>query len=68
MLITDLDGNPLSFDNEGNILDPSDENGKYVFQFMRDIKKLEDGSFQVRDIYGSEDRIATATTIADDSL
>ena len=66
MLMTDLDGNPLSFDNEGNILDPSDENGKYVFQFMRDIKKLEDGSFQVRDIFGSEDRIATPTTIADE--
>ena len=66
MLMTDLEGNPLSFDNDGNILDSSDENGKYVFQFMRDIKKLEDGSFQIRDIFGSEDRIATPTTIAED--
>ena len=66
MLITDLDGNPLSFDNEGNIVESSNESGKYVFQFMRDIKKLEDGSFQVRDVFGSEDRIATPTEIAED--
>ena len=66
MLVTDLDGNPLSFDNEGNIVESSNESGKYVFQFMRDIKKLEDGSFEVKDIFGSEDRIATPTEIAED--
>ena len=68
MILTDVDGNALSFDNEANIVDAADADGKFVFQFMRDIKKDKNGNFEIKDIYGIEDRIATPEVIAMERL
>jgi predicted NAD-dependent protein-ADP-ribosyltransferase YbiA (DUF1768 family) len=68
MVLTDVDGNALSFDNEANIVDAADADGKFVFQFMRDIKKDKNGNFEIKDIYGIEDRIATPEVIATERL
>lgn len=68
MILTDVDGNALSFDNEANIVDAADADGKFVFQFMRDIKKDKNGNFEIKDIYGIEDRIATPEVIATERL
>ena len=52
-------GKPLSFNFNGDIVDSKDINGKYVFQFMRDIQKV-GNTYTVKDIYGIEDRVDTS--------
>jgi hypothetical protein len=54
LIVTDENGNPISFDADGNITAKAE--GKYVFQFLRDIKK-DNGKFQIKDLYGIEDRV-----------
>lgn len=61
LVVTDENGNPISFDKDGNIT--AAPTGKYVFQFLRDIKK-EGNSYQIKDIYGIEDRVNINSVIA----
>ena len=46
LIVTDSQGNPISFDKDGKIT--AKEEGRYVFQFLRDIKK-KNGKFQIKD-------------------
>ena len=55
LIVTDQNGNPISFDADGNVTAKAD--GKYVFQFLRDIKKVND-KFEIKDIYGIESRVS----------
>ena len=55
LIVTDQNGNPISFDKDGNITAKAD--GKYVFQFLRDIKK-KNNKFEIKDIYGIETRVS----------
>ena len=63
ILVTDENGNPLSFDSAGNIVEDTDSEGKFVFQFMRNIKKTK-GGYSIKDIYGLEERLETPSKIA----
>ena len=54
LIVTDENGNPISFDKDGNITAKAD--GKYVFQFLRDARKR-NGEIELRDIYGREQRV-----------
>ena len=54
LVVTDENGNPISFDKDGNITAKAD--GKYVFQFLRDARKR-NGEIELRDIYGREQRV-----------
>lgn len=67
LVISDIDGNELYFDKEGNIT--TKENGALVYQFLRDIR-LEGDQYVVTNIYGypvdimSVERIAKAENIS----
>ncbi len=54
LIVTDENGNPISFDKDGSITAKAD--GKYVFQFLRDARKR-NGEIELRDIYGREQRV-----------
>lgn len=61
LVITDQDGNPLFFDEEGNIT--TAENGKIIQQFMRDVR-LDKGKYQVTNVYGDKTNVQSPTVIA----
>ena len=60
LIVTDSQGNPISFDKDGKIT--AKEEGRYVFQFLRDIKK-KNGKFQIKDIYGIADTVDINATL-----
>lgn len=54
LVVTDEAGENLYFDNDGNIT--TKENGKLVYQFMRDVRYTAKG-YIVTDIYGQEEQL-----------
>jgi hypothetical protein len=63
MVISDKDGNPLQFDEQGNIVA---EGGQLVYQFLREVRK--DGNkFKVTDIYGRSEQIIDPAILAEKS-
>jgi hypothetical protein len=61
LVITDQEGNPLFFDEEGNIT--TAENGKIIQQFMRDVR-LDKGKYEVTNVYGTKSNITSPAAIA----
>ncbi len=57
LVVSDRNGNPLYFDNLGNITTP--ENGKQVYQTLRDVR-LSNGKYIVTNMYGRESKIISA--------
>jgi hypothetical protein len=61
MVISDKDGNPLQFDEQGNIVE---EGGQLVYQFLREVRK--DGDrFKVTDIYGRSEQVIDPKILAE---
>ncbi len=57
LVLSDVDGNTLHFDEEGSIVSKED-GGKPVYQFLRDVRSEKNSDkLRVTDIYGLEDRI-----------
>ena len=63
MVISDKDGIPLQFDEQGNIVE---EGGKLVYQFLREVRK-EGNRFKVTDIYGRSEQIIDPAILAEKS-
>jgi predicted kinase len=57
LVISDKQGNPLYFDNDGNIT--TKDKGKYVYQTLREVRKQSDGKYMVTNMYGKESKIIT---------
>jgi hypothetical protein len=63
MVISDKEGIPLQFDEQGNIVA---EGGQLVYQFLREVRK--DGNkFKVTDIYGRSEQIIDPAILAEKS-
>ena len=62
LLLSDIDGNVLYFDNNGNIT--TEDSGKPVYQFMRTVRK-EGNTFSVTNRYNTEDLLITPEDFAD---
>jgi hypothetical protein len=54
LVISDKDGVPLYFDNDGNIT--TKENGKYAYQTLREVREV-GGKYVVTNMYGLENKI-----------
>tara|TARA_R110001592_G_scaffold76455_1_gene230712 strand:- start:4988 stop:16087 length:11100 start_codon:yes stop_codon:yes gene_type:complete len=63
VLITDEQGNPLSFDSNGDVVSSESPNGKYAFQLMRSIRKS-GNTYSIRDIYNKKEQVLNASEIA----
>jgi predicted kinase len=55
LVISDKDGVPLYFDNDGNIT--TKENGKYAYQTLREVRQESNGKYIVTNMYGLENKI-----------
>lgn len=55
LVISDKKGNPLYFDEDGNIT--TKENGKYAYQTLREVRKDSTGKYIVTNMYGKENKI-----------
>lgn len=55
LVISDKQGKPLYFDDDGNIT--TKEKGKYVYQTLRDIRQDSTGKYIVTNMYGIENKI-----------
>jgi len=62
LLLSDIDGNVLYFDNNGNIT--TEDSGKPVYQFMRTVRK-DGNTFSVTNRYNTEDLLITPEDFAD---
>ena len=60
LVVTDENGNAISFDKDANVTAKSD--GNYAFQFLRDVKKV-DGKFQIKDLYGIADTVSIGNVV-----
>ncbi len=60
LIVTDENGNAISFDKDANITAKAD--GKYAFQFLRDVKKV-NGKFQIKDLYGIADTVSISNVV-----
>ena len=60
LVITDIYGTPVKFDNQGNI----SENGKVVYQFLRTIRK-EGAEYTAKGLYNKESQVSDPATMAD---
>lgn len=60
LVVTDENGNAISFDKNANVTAKPD--GKYAFQFLRDVKKV-NGKFQIKDLYGIADTVSITNVI-----
>ena len=54
LVISDREGKPLYFDEDGNIT--TKENGKYAYQTLREVREV-DGKYMVTNMYGLENKI-----------
>jgi hypothetical protein len=61
MVISDKDGNPLQFDEQGNIVE---EGGQLVYQFLREVRQ-EGNRFKVTDIYGRSEQVIDPALLAE---
>jgi len=57
LVVSDVDGNPIYFNEVGDITDK--KNGKLVYQTLRDVRETEDG-YSVTNMYGYEKIITPA--------
>jgi hypothetical protein len=55
LVISDKQGKPLYFDEDGNIT--TKENGKYAYQTLREVRRDSSGKFVVTNMYGIENKI-----------
>lgn len=55
LVVSDKQGNPLYFDEDGNIT--TKENGKYVYQTLREVRQDGSGKYIVTNMYGKENKI-----------
>lgn len=55
LVISDKQGNPLYFDEDGNIT--TKENGKYAYQTLREVRQDASGKYIVTNMYGLENKI-----------
>lgn len=62
LLLSDVDGNILYFDNDGKIT--TENLGKPVYQFMRTVRK-EGNNFSVTNMYNTEDLLITPEDFTD---
>jgi len=62
LVISDSQGNPVYFSDEGNI-SSKEVGGKLVYQFLRDARKKGD-TYSITNIYGKEDQILDPYDIA----
>ena len=60
LVVTDENGNAISFDKDANVTAKSD--GNYAFQFLRDVKKV-NGKFQIKDLYGIADTVSIENVV-----
>jgi hypothetical protein len=62
LILSDVEGNVLYFDNEGKIT--TEDLGKPVYQFMRTVRK-EGNTFSVTNMYNTEDLLITPEDFTD---
>jgi|688.fasta_scaffold00608_29 hypothetical protein len=55
LVVSDKQGNPLYFDEDGNIT--TKENGKYVYQTLREVRQDGSGKYIVTNMYGAENKL-----------
>lgn len=61
LVVSDEKGNPIYFDEKGNVTDK--EKGKLVYQFMKDVR-LKGSKYEVTDVYDKGNIIQTPEEIA----
>lgn len=62
LVVSDQDGNPIYFDENGDIT--TQEKGKLVYQFMKDVR-IKNNRYTATDIYDTENIIKSAEEIAE---
>ena len=62
LVVSDQDGNPIYFDENGDIT--TQDKGKLVYQFMKDVR-VKNNRYTATDIYDTENIIKSAEEIAD---
>lgn len=62
LVVSDKDGNPIYFDENGDIT--TKDKGKLVYQFMKDVR-IKNNRYTATDIYDTENIIKSAEEIAD---